>query len=202
MVKTHEGCMALVFRHNHAINSTIADYSALIGSAVPSMVYEPQNIQTTILPFGICDEYHYTDDQAMIIPVLVRCVQQALDELDPNFVRSREIEFRHPLFSRGVVLAPGYPNVAQWSILHAIVEKVKNSSSLDQSKIRMPWGSQCVVARFAQDVPASKLGKLFSLIPQAPVIGVSRVTSIDVISNEVMSDGTLITATHASITLP
>ena len=202
MVKVREGCMALVFRHVDAINRTLADYSVLIGEVVPAMVYQSSNIQTTILPFGISDEYRYTDDQAPIVAALVQAAEEALRELDPSLVQSREIEFRRALFSRGVVLVPGYPNFAQWVILNAIVEKVKTVPSLDQSKVRMPWGSQCVVARFAQDVSASDLAELLSLIPYAPIIGISRVTSIEVITNEVMPDGAQVTTTHARIPLP
>lgn len=189
-----------MFRHFDIFTAGLAEISRKIVRIIPTMVYPENSIQTTISAYGLADGFaynRYNQEQRLLVAKLATAVANAIASLSQATISQRAISFSSLLVSQGVVLAPGYPNEANYEIVKAILA-AGEQVGLD---MKAPWGSQIVIGRFNQPVESGgRINRLVELIQNQDIDIISRPISIDVVDNT--ADGEqFVCTTHASFSL-
>ncbi len=185
MVLRREGCYAVAFGHGASISGLLASHSEAVGQAVPAMVYQAEKIQTTVTPFALVDNF-VGNPQDQAVAILRRAVEYALEDVPAQVLGSRQIQFRGWFYSRGIVMAPGWPNKEQFQTVQAILAGCQRMGF----QPRGPWGSHCMVNRFLTAVSPEGCQDLYRLIDEAPVLDVcSQAPTLSVLDNTILPNG-------------
>lgn len=165
MVLRREGCFAITFQHPDEFNQQVATYSQAVANAVPAFVYGTDRVQTTVTPYQLIDNFMgQADDPAL--DILRRSVEYALEDVPFSSLAERQIHFKGWIYSRGVVLAPGWPNEEQFMLIQAILAGCRRAGFEPKG----PWGSHCNVNRFTATVSPEGCQELYQLIDEAPAL--------------------------------
>lgn len=177
--KTHEACVAVVFRFPGLAN-LLGAYSLAMRDAIPggAMAYPPQNIQLTVVTTQPRPNFVFGEEDQQAVDLMAQVVQNRIMLKG----LTGKVMFGPVLFSQNTFLAPGFPDFNHWLLSQRICE------SLPEHYIRA-WGCQLTCLRSTTSQGPEGLTKLYDLMDQSMFLGAASPSSIDIVTNPVSQDG-------------
>ena len=167
---------AAVLRHPDYIAGPLEEFSRRISAKVPSVWYGRDNGHTRLAAYIIGEDLE-TDES--VSRRLCNAVSKAHKKL-----RVPEINYINWMYSTDSVIVKGLPNE---TFLGIALEIMKNYGG----GLSPAWGAHITANRFTEARRSEELLEFFELMQKAPVLGLSRPDTIDVIRHDVNKAGIL-----------
>jgi hypothetical protein len=166
-----EAGYCVVIRYDEKITSVISHFMAKIRSVLPHLiVYNEQNLHTTIGTYGKSDMKEFVPDSA-ILQRLMESVEKGINNYSQNIC----IEFRRWLYNDEAILVSGYPNQDLWYLRQNIGNAFQeNGFSLVMGRI-----IHITTARFTSSVSFQEFEKFSLLMKSALVLETTKPIAID-----------------------
>jgi hypothetical protein len=164
--KSPTGGYLVILRHPERIAHKVSDFSERISNVIPSMKYSLETIHTTLSDYGLSPNFEPNGE------VLCK-LSDSVEETSKNKV---SIIYPSWIYNQDSVLVEGYPN----SQFLRCVEELNYEANKKGIGLRLPWGGHITSNRFLRNMEGGKLTDFFKLMKEAPNVGVSEPTQIEV----------------------
>src|SRR3989344_1055391 len=171
----------LVLEHDQHFREQCAYFSQRIGKIVPSVVYSPEAIHTTILTYGM-----------QMRPAAQQSSDEKIIEMFTNSFQSRKnnlpsvsIPYGSLLYNQDSVIVQGIAGEDFVELANALTGSFEATIKFGSETIRnasytVPWSGHVTVARLAEKVPGEKLNEFLALLEEIPLLGVSTPAQVSI----------------------
>ncbi|GEM_PF-6258462 len=172
LVDSQSGYLVAV-RHPPAIVDRVAAFSQRVASVVPAIVYDDKNMHATVATYQI-DKGIRAPDSGVL-----RAICQ---QLTPFSSQRPLIMYGTPTAhnwyaNSDTVIVGGSPALSFTDLIDRVTTPSSDQSSL---VLKPTWGSHITAARFTEARSSDQVKDLVALLKEAPIVGESQVTSLDV----------------------
>jgi len=179
-VKEPQGAYLVAWRHPESITSPVEDISLAVGNLATAITYDRDSLHTTVSDYGPAPNLIIRPqdnvDQEIILATLAESVKQGLDNAGRRAIAERAIAYDRFITNGKSVIAPGQANGEALDIRQAILDASIGTSV----ELKGSWGNHMTVNRFTSESSLGAAARILGLLRDAPTIGESRPTSIDV----------------------
>ncbi len=155
-------------RHPTRITDALGEFSYKITRAVPALVYDGSNAHTTIVAYGIRD--NFVPDSGVL-----ESISAGMHNVKPRLAASR-IKYQEWLFNQDSVIVGGIPDEMFWDIGRNTVDSLKKEGI----NARSPWGAHITASRFTEARYPDELAGFLDIMENAPFLGYSVPFNLDV----------------------
>lgn len=153
----------IICRHSIKIAQLVHEFSMKINKLIPSTLYIPKKVHTTISTIPVDHDNKNTD-------ILKKAISSVAQE------RPFKITFHKWLVAKDAIIAAGTPDEQ----FFRIVDMIKRTAAKDGLFLRYPKMAHITTARFKEIcTDRVKLKKLLELVNKQKPLGVSRINKIE-----------------------
>ena len=169
----------VVLEHDQHFREQCADFSQRIGKVVPSVVYSPEAIHTTILTYGM--QMRPAAEQS--------CDTEVIDMFSSSFqtvknnLPSVSIPYGKNLYNQDSMVVQGTAGKDFVELANTLMGAFESSIKFGSETIRntsysIPWSGHVTLARLAKKVPAEELNDFLWLMEKTPSLGISTPANV------------------------
>lgn len=160
----------VALRHPNQITLPISNFTHELQKSTPGLVYDPNNVHTTILTYAVQEKENF-ELESSLIEKISKGVGKSLE-----IPWKSRIDFSEWLYNQDTVIIAGQPNKDFIDYSERIVEEI-NGKGLD---VKMPWGAHITAFRFSQRQNPKELRDFFNIMEKCPNLGISVPQSVDI----------------------
>lgn len=176
-----QGAFLVAWRYPESTTSLVEEFSLQAADLVAAVTYGTRNAHSTVSDHGlqptlVINPAHV--EHAEVLDTLTNAVRNALNVSGKEVINGCGVEFRDMPTNGKTIIAAGVPSESVWQIN----KQVQAESTKLGIDLKGTWGSHMTMNRFLEDKSADSpaVSQLFRLITEAPAIGPSVPTAIDV----------------------
>jgi hypothetical protein len=159
----------VICRHESNIAKQANNLSQKVSEIVPSLVYSPQHIHTTVSDYSI-------SESTVLDKTLLEKLAQVVNNVKSKF-STFEISYNRWLINQNSIIAQGYSEEMFFNIADLIINE---ASKLD-IKLRYPYMSHITVSRFFEPIKdQDKLEKLIKFVDETKPLAISHINTLEV----------------------
>ncbi|GEM_PF-6797584 len=169
----------VVLEHDQNFREQCADFSQRISKVVPSVVYSPQAIHTTILTYGI-----------QMRPAIEQSNDEKVIEMIANAFQSGKnnavsIKYGSLLYNQDTIIVQGTAGKDFVELANTLTGALESTLKLGSENIRnttysIPWSGHVTLARIREKVPAEQLHEFLALMEETPLLGISTPAQVSI----------------------
>ena len=157
----------VICRHPSEIAEKASNFSQEVAEIVPSLIFTPQHIHTTI---NVIPENIVFNDT--VLEKLVQVIDGVRSKISPF-----EINFTKWAVNQNSIIAQGYSDKMFFNIADLIVNEARKMSI----ELKYPRMSHVTITRFLEPTKEqSKLEKLIKLVDKTEPLGISKINTLEV----------------------
>jgi hypothetical protein len=168
------GAFSMAFQYPASVAKHFSDFSKAIAREVPAVIYEPEDIHTSLILTAFQDSFLYDPASVEQMEILNRLTKAAYRAIGK--IRNWKFPFLFDdyLYTTQMVMAVGaFPR--EFVDLLAILEEAALSESLS---VTTAWDAHVTMSRFTEPRPSHELGNLLGLLERAKGPGRCEPSSI------------------------
>lgn len=173
-----------LLRHPDYIAEPVEEFSQRIASLTLSLYCPKNDVHTGLV------QYRGDESKEVVLRLLADATHKSLREL-----QSPHLNYDRWYCNQDSVIVAGQADQAFVDIANSIMTNYQGSG------IRVKWGSQITANRFTERRSPEELQEFFELMKSAPRLGLSRPTILDVISQTISKNDSII-ETYERFTIP
>lgn len=160
----------IIYRHSEDIAQKASNFSQKVDTLVPSLIYRPEHIHTTVSDYLI-------SDTTIFDKKILKHLTQLVNNVKSNF-SSFEITYTKWLLNQNSIIARGHSD----SMFFTKADLIINEAAKMGLALRYPYMSHITVSRFfesTQDITI--LESLIRLVDETEPLGTSKVNKLEVV---------------------
>ena len=172
MVQDRDGYL-IVLRHPDSITEPMAEFSERIAQTVPAITYDPENAHTTLFVQGM--QFRSSEEQlpdSALVTNLAKAIHSVKGDLSKVV-----IYYGGWLYNQNSALVQGYAGVDFVKLANSILTPLERELG---TSLKLPWSGHITASRFLEERPPGDLEDFIKLMKEAPHLGLSRPTSLDI----------------------
>lgn len=159
----------IISRHQNGIAEKVSSLSKRVSEIVPSLVYYPEHVHTTVTDYLISESTVFDKNMLERLIQIVHNVQSKFS----SFV----VDYTNWLINQNSIIAQGYSEETFFNIADLIV----NEALEKNIKLRYPYMSHITISRFFEPIKdTNKLEKLITLVDETKPLGISKINRLEV----------------------
>lgn len=182
-VQREVGGLGVAVRHMDVAHN-ITGFTRRVANCVPCLAYTDANEHSTLSSATRSNfTYSYTTTLTQLGDVDEDVRRILTTRTGKKMLKHASVEYGKPLTNQTTMILPGNPTSAYVDLLLNI------SDVCEPLGMKPSWGTHITLARYLEDVPATKAADLVALTQQVLPLGPVRPSAIDVCAFELNSSG-------------
>lgn len=179
-----QGAYLVAWRHPEGITSQVEEISHAVGSLASALTYDRASLHTTLSDLGLAPglviDPRNNRDHEDILDMLANSVKAGLDTAGHRAIADRQIAFNRYITNGRAVIAPGQASNEILDINASVKAASAQLGVNGGDGLKGSWGAHMTVNRFTTESDLGTAANVVDSLRNAPEIGLSVPTAIDV----------------------